>query len=66
LRPSALPARSSAGGQAAAVAGPEEHSGPSGAEGGYLRSCPLSSLPGPSGADGPQRLGEYKPYRNQI
>ncbi|XP_050988801.1 BTB/POZ domain-containing protein KCTD3 [Labeo rohita] len=57
LPPPALPARSSAGGQAAAVAGPEERSGPSGAEGGYSRSCPQSSLPGPSGADGPQRLG---------
>lgn len=56
LPPPALPVRSSAGGQAAAVAGPEERSGPSGAEGGYLRSCPQSSLPGPSGADGPQRL----------
>uniref|UniRef100_A0A8C1FUC9 Potassium channel tetramerization domain containing 3 n=2 Tax=Cyprinus carpio TaxID=7962 RepID=A0A8C1FUC9_CYPCA len=44
------------GGQAAAVAGPEERSGPSGAEGGYPRSCPQSSLPGPSEADGPQRL----------
>ncbi|KAK2878687.1 hypothetical protein Q8A67_019478 [Cirrhinus molitorella] len=57
LPPPALPARSSAGGQAAAVAGPEERSVPSGAEGGYPRSCPQSSLPGPSGADGPQRLG---------
>uniref|UniRef100_A0A671MQV8 BTB/POZ domain-containing protein KCTD3-like n=1 Tax=Sinocyclocheilus anshuiensis TaxID=1608454 RepID=A0A671MQV8_9TELE len=34
-----------------------ERSGPSGAEGGYPHSCPQSSLPGPSGADGPQRLG---------
>ncbi|KTF85739.1 hypothetical protein cypCar_00006735 [Cyprinus carpio] len=57
LPPPALPARSSVGGgQAAAVAGPEERSGPSGAEGGYPRSCPQSSLPGPSEADGPQRL----------
>ncbi|XP_016400107.1 BTB/POZ domain-containing protein KCTD3-like isoform X3 [Sinocyclocheilus rhinocerous] len=57
LPPPALPARSSVGGKAAVVAGPEERSGPSGAEGGYPRSCPQSSLPGPSGVDGPQRLG---------
>lgn len=56
---SALPVRSSAVGQASAVVGPEERSGPAGAEGGYPRSCPQSSLPGPSGADGPHRLGEY-------
>lgn len=50
LPPPALPARRNAGGQATAAASQEEHSSPSGAEGG-------SSLPGPSGADGPQRLG---------
>lgn len=54
----ALPARSNAGGQAAAATGQDERSGPSGAEGGFPHSCAQSSLPGPSGADGPQRLGE--------
>lgn len=58
----ALPARSNAGGQTAAAAGQDERSGPSGAEGGFPHSCPQSSLPGPSEAEGPQRLGEKKHF----
>ncbi|XP_051579346.1 BTB/POZ domain-containing protein KCTD3-like isoform X1 [Myxocyprinus asiaticus] len=54
LPPPAIPARSAASGQAA---GQEERLVPSGPEGSFLCSCPQSSLPGPRGADGPQRLG---------
>ncbi|XP_072546025.1 BTB/POZ domain-containing protein KCTD3 [Salminus brasiliensis] len=56
LPPPAIPARKATGGQAAAAAGQEEHPGPSGAEGGFPRSCPQSALPGPSGGEGGTRL----------
>ncbi|KAL7873874.1 hypothetical protein AOLI_G00129450 [Acnodon oligacanthus] len=57
LPPPAIPARKAAGGQAAAAAGQEERPGPSGAEGGFPRSCPQSALPGPSGGEESTRLG---------
>ncbi|XP_036448763.1 BTB/POZ domain-containing protein KCTD3 isoform X2 [Colossoma macropomum] len=57
LPPPAIPARKAAGGQTAAAAGQEERPGPSGAEGGFPRSCPQSALPGPSGGEESTRLG---------
>ncbi|KAL2098585.1 hypothetical protein ACEWY4_005065 [Coilia grayii] len=58
LPPPAFPARKNSGGVSAAAAGvPEERSGPGGAEGGFPRPSRHSGLPGPLGAEPPQRLG---------
>ncbi|XP_076834039.1 BTB/POZ domain-containing protein KCTD3 isoform X1 [Brachyhypopomus gauderio] len=56
LPPPAIPARKAAGGQTTAAGGPEERPGPSGAEGGFPRSCPHSALPGPATGDEAARL----------
>ncbi|KPP72265.1 BTB/POZ domain-containing protein KCTD3-like [Scleropages formosus] len=57
LPPPAIPARKESSAPVATAPTQEEHLGPSGAEGGLPRACPHAALPGPSGAEAPQRLG---------
>ncbi|KAL0969311.1 hypothetical protein UPYG_G00225380 [Umbra pygmaea] len=55
LPPPALPGRKSSPAPAASGPSPEDRAGPSGAEGGFPRTCP--SFPGPSGPEGVHRMG---------
>ncbi|KAG7465780.1 hypothetical protein MATL_G00157250 [Megalops atlanticus] len=55
--PSAIPARKDSVTPATAAPIQEERPGPSGAEGGLPRTGPHASIPGPPGAEDPQRLG---------
>lgn len=54
----AIPARKAASGQSATPGVQEEYPGPSGAEGGFSRSCLHTALPGPNETDGSARLCE--------
>ncbi|XP_036397900.1 BTB/POZ domain-containing protein KCTD3 [Megalops cyprinoides] len=57
LPPPAIPARKDSVAPATAAPIQEERPGPSGAEGGLPRTGPHASIPGPPGAEDPQRLG---------
>ncbi|KAB5562534.1 hypothetical protein PHYPO_G00018910 [Pangasianodon hypophthalmus] len=54
LPPPAIPARKAASGQSATAGVQEEYPCPSGAEGGFSRSCSHTALPGPNGMEGPR------------
>ncbi|MCJ8737124.1 hypothetical protein PDJAM_G00020280 [Pangasius djambal] len=56
LPPPAIPARKAASGQSATAGVQEEYPCPSGAEGGFSRSCSHTTLPGPNGMEGATRL----------
>ncbi|XP_062303699.1 BTB/POZ domain-containing protein KCTD3 isoform X3 [Osmerus eperlanus] len=66
LPPPAIPARKASPAPAASGPAPEERPGPSGAEGGFPRSPPHHSLPGPPPTDTPSRLGSVVDPRKVL